>query len=298
MEAKRCEMCPRKCRTDRNSAPGLCGVGTALRASLVSRHMWEEPCISGIAGSGTVFFSGCPLKCVFCQNKELSRECAGEDISAERLSEIFLQIQLSGAHNINLVTPTQFTAQICEALAYVKDRLNVPVIWNSSGYELPGTLELTRGLVDIYMPDFKYVSNELAERYSGVPDYASVAGEALGFMYSMLGPASFTENGLMKRGLIVRHLVLPGCRKDSIEVMRRIASIVPPEKMVLSLMAQYTPDFYDGEDKKLRRRVTTFEYECVREEALRLGFSGYMQSPGAATTAFTPHFGSKLTISL
>ncbi len=293
-----CVLCPRRCGADREKGPGLCGAGNELTVSLVSRHMWEEPCISGTGGSGTVFFSGCSLKCVFCQNRELSRDCRGEKITPGRLSEIFLEIQDSGVHNINLVTPTHFTGLICESLAAVKSRLRIPVVWNSSGYELPATLELTRGLADIYMPDFKYVSPTLASEYSGAPDYAERAAESLKFMYEMLGPAVIADDGLMKRGILLRHLVLPGCRKDSIQVLRTVAETVSPEDIILGLMAQYTPDFYTGELKNLRRRVTTFEYESVRAEALRLGFNGYMQSPGAATAAFTPHFGDRLRIEL
>ena len=268
--------------------------------------MYEEPPISGKRGSGTVFFSGCSLRCVFCQNGELSRDCLGEDISADRLSELFLQINKSGVHNINLVTPSHYADLICIALRAVKDQLTIPVIWNGSGYERAETLELLRGLVDIYMPDFKYFSSDLAVRYSGAADYAQYAVRSLKFMYDMLGPVSFDGNaadsgdsrGLLTRGILVRHLVLPGCRKDSVNVLRLIADSVPVENILLGLMSQYTPDFYTGNEKNLSRRVTTFEYESVREEAIRLGFDGYMQSPSSATTAFTPPFTGKLTVEL
>ena len=183
-------------------------------------------------------------------------------------------------------------------LAAVKGKLHVPVVWNSGGYERPETLERLRGLVDIYMPDFKYISSELSLRYSGVRDYAERTAEAIAFMYKMLGRAEFDEGGLMRRGVLVRHLVLPACRRDSEAVLRRLAEIVPPADVVLGLMSQYTPSFYSGEEKNLRRRVTTFEYESVRKVALELGFEGYMQSPMSATAEFTPKFTNDLKIEL
>lgn len=293
-----CTLCPRQCRADRTRSAGFCGVGASLRVSRVSRHRFEEPCLSGTRGSGTVFFSGCQMHCAFCQNRELSFGGIGEEISAARLSELFLQLRDAGVHNINLVTPTHFTPQICEALAAVRPRLGIPVVWNSSGYELPGTLGLTRGLVDIYLPDFKYVSPEIAAKYSACPDYADRAAEALAYMFDMLGPCVRDAEGLLRRGVLVRHLCLPGCRKDSAAVLHRIADTVPTDKILLGLMAQYTPSFYVGEDKTMRRRVTTFEYESVRKTALALGFDGYMQSPTAATEEFTPHFTERLTVDL
>ena len=292
-----CRLCPHNCGVDRSIGRGICGSGENIRISRVSKHMWEEPCISGSMGSGTVFFSGCSLGCVFCQNKPLSCDCIGEDVTAERLGKIFLDVQSSGAHNINLVTPTHFTDKIADALKLVRQRLEIPVVWNSSGYELPGTLSLLQGLVDIYMPDFKYISPELAVEYSSAPDYADYAAMSLKYMYDMLGPAEMS-GGLMKRGVLVRHLVLPGCRKDSIAVLEKIAETVPVGDIILGLMAQYTPDFYKGKHANLRRRVTTFEYESVRKRANELGFEGYMQSPMSATTGFTPEFTDKLKIEL
>lgn len=302
-----CTLCPRRCGVDRTAARGACGAPAALRVSRVSRHMYEEPPISGTRGSGTVFFSGCSLSCLFCQNRELSRDCLGEDVTPAELASLFLRLRDAGVHNVNLVTPTHYTDRICEALAMVKGELGIPVVWNCGGYELPETLELTRGLVDIYMPDFKYVSPELAEKFSAAPDYADRAAEALRFMVELLGPVELDGDGLMTRGVLVRHLVLPGCRRDSIAVLRKIAETVPVSEILLGLMSQYTPDFYvpepargltAAEDRALSRRVTTYEYETVRAEALRLGFDGFMQSPHSATTAFTPHFTKKLTVDL
>lgn len=302
-----CTLCPHRCGADRALAPGVCGAPAALRVSRVSRHLFEEPPISGTRGSGTVFFSGCSLGCVFCQNRELSRGCIGEDLTPARLCELFFTLRDAGVHNVNLVTPTHYTDLICEALALARPTLGIPVVWNSSGYELPETLELTRGLVDIYLPDFKYVSPSLALKYSAAPDYADVAAAALRFMFDTLGPVVLDGDGLMTRGVLVRHLVLPGSRRDSIGVLNRIAQTVPVGDVLLGLMSQYTPDFYvpepargltAAEDRALRRRVTTYEYESVRAEALRLGFDGFMQSPRSATTAFTPHFTEKLTVEL
>ncbi len=317
-----CSLCPRKCGADRTSATGFCGVSRAPRVSLVMRHMWEEPCICGGAGAGAVFFSGCQLRCVFCQNAALSRGCAGEDISVARLSEIFAQTAESGVASLDLVTPTHFTPQICEALSLVKDRIKIPVVWNSSGYESPETLAMTSGLVDIYMPDFKFASSAVSLELCGVSDYAARAAEAVAFMYRQLGPRRYSAPAavrpspaappgpgaagpapeapapLLRRGLLVRHLCLPGRRRDSLEVLRILSETVPPDGIVLSLMSQYTPDFYSGSDRALHRRLTTFEYDSVVGAACDLGFSGYMQSPGSADSGYTPYFPDRLTVSL
>lgn len=293
-----CRLCPRMCGVDRSATAGFCHAPAGLRVSRASRHMYEEPCISGTRGSGTVFFSGCNMRCVFCQNAPISCGCLGEDITVARLCGIFLTLRDAGVHNINLVTPTHYTDLIREALLSVRGSLGIPVVWNSSGYELPETLASLRGLVDIYMPDFKYISPVLSEKYSGAADYAERAAECVSFMYGMLGDAVLDGDGLMKSGLLIRHLVLPGCRADSALVLRRIAAAVPVQGVLLGLMSQYTPDFYPGDERNLKRRVTTFEYEAVLAEAERLGFRGYMQSPMSATTAFTPPFTGSLRVDL
>lgn len=295
-----CFDCPRLCGARREAGPGFCGGGSpGVRVSLVSRHMWEEPCISGKKGAGTVFFSGCSLKCAFCQNRALSFEGAGSEISVDRLSEIFLKLRDAGVGCLDLVTPTHYTRAVCEALRAVKHRLGIPVVWNSGGYELPGTLALTDGLVDVYMPDFKFHSPELAAGLADCPDYRERASEALSFMYRMLGPASFDAGGMMTRGLLVRHLLLPGCRADSFAVLEDIASAVPPGDIVLSLMSQYTPGFYRGDDRRFKRRVTTFEYRSVLRRAEQLGFvKGYAQSAASADPAYTPDFPDELKMEL
>lgn len=293
-----CNICPRECGIDRESAVGICRSGAIPKISRVSRHMYEEPAICGAGGAGTVFFSGCNLGCVFCQNSVISRKSVGKEFDEKELSELFLTVAASGVSSLDLVTPTHFTPTVAAALSLVKDKLNIPVVWNSGGYESTESLSLLRGLVDIYLPDFKYYSSEISAKYSHAADYRERAEESLLYMYDMLGAAEFDPSGMMKKGIIVRHLVLPGQRKDSIACLRRLAEILPVKDIRLSLMSQYTPDFYMGEDKNLRRRLTTFEYESVRTEALRLGFDGYMQAPSSASAEYTPDFSDTFSIDL
>ena len=260
--------------------------------------MYEEPAICGERGAGTVFFSGCNLGCVFCQNSVISRKSVGKEFDEKELSELFLTVASSGVSSLDLVTPTHFTPTVAAALALVKDKLSIPVVWNSGGYESIESLSLLRGLVDVYLPDFKYYSSEISAKYSHAADYRERAEEALSFMYDMLGAADIDNGGMMKKGIIVRHLVLPGHRSDSIAALRRLAEIIPAADVRLSLMSQYTPDFYHGEHKNLLRRVTTFEYESVLREAINLGFDGYMQSPSSASAKYTPDFSATFSIDL
>ncbi len=257
-------------------------------------HFYEEPPISGKNGSGTVFFSGCPLGCVFCQNRAISRRAPGtppgKAYGEEELAALFLEMEALGAHNLNLVTPTHYAGKIAAALRRAKPQLHIPVVYNTGGYELPETLAQFEGLVDIYLPDFKYVSPELSAAYSGAPDYATHARAALREMFRQVGGA-VCENGLMKRGLIVRHLVLPGCRKDSIAVLHELAELLPRGEYYLSLMRQYTPDFAPPEaPKNLHRRLTAFEYDSVAAVAAELGFEGFLQEKSSASAAYTPRF--------
>lgn len=295
---KQCNICPRRCGVDRESTVGICRSGSKAVISRVSRHMYEEPAICGERGAGTVFFSGCNLGCVFCQNSVISRKSVGKEFDERELAELFLTVASSGVSSLDLVTPTHFTPTVAAALALVKDKLSIPVVWNSGGYESIESLALLRGLVDVYLPDFKYYSSEISAKYSHAADYRERAEEALSFMYNMLGAAEFDKDGMMKKGIIVRHLVLPGQRKDSIACLRRLAEILPVADIRLSLMSQYTPDFYRGDDKNLLRRLTTFEYESVRAEALRLGFEGYMQAPSSASAEYTPDFCDTFSIDL
>lgn len=286
-----CTACPRACGVDRDVAKGYCGQGNAFRIARAALHLWEEPCISGTRGSGTVFFSGCNLGCVFCQNYRVSHRGQGMEISADGLQEKMLELQEQGAHNINLVTPTHFALQLVPVLAAVKPQLHIPIVYNTGGYESPETLELLAPYVDVWMPDFKFADGQTARNYASAPDYPEVAARAIAGMHELAGDVQFDADGIMTRGVLVRHLVLPGCRKDSIAVLDRLAGIVPVQGIRLSLMSQYTPEFAARAPyPNLHRRVTTFEYESVMAHAERLGFVGYMQERTSATARYTPEF--------
>jgi len=280
-----CKLCPRRCGTDRSTGSGFCGATDKIKIARAGLHFWEEPCISGENGSGTVFFSGCTMKCAYCQNYEISHENFGKTVTAQRLAEIFYELQEKGAHNINLVTPTHYLPWIAEALEIAKPK--VPVVYNCGGYENPETIREYGKYFDIFLTDIKYYSDELSAKYSKAPDYFRFALESAREMAEITGEPVF-EDGIMKRGTIIRHLVLPGHRQDSIEVLRHID--IPKEKFILSLMSQFTPK---GEAEKvgLGRRITTFEYNSVVDEALRLGFdTGYMQEKSSANEEFIPPF--------
>ena len=286
-----CRLCPRKCGTDRRIAPGLCGMGAAVTAAKASLHQWEEPCIAYKNGAGTVFFSGCSLRCCFCQNNVISSECFGAEVSVSRLGDIFLSLQDRGADNIELVTPTHFVPSIIAALDRVKHRLEVPVVYNSSGYELTETIAMLDGYVDVYLPDIKYFSPELSGKYSKAPDYFARASEAVLAMTGQAGELVFSSEGALLRGTVIRHLVLPGCRKDSMEIMRWIAGNVPEDRTLVSIMNQYTPfDFIPPEFPELRRRVTKMEYNSVVKLADELGIKGYTQEPSSASDKYVPDF--------
>lgn len=288
-----CELCPRVCGVDRTSGRvGYCGEKREMRISRIALHPYEEPPISGKSGSGTVFFCGCSLRCVFCQNRDISRgQSAGKIYTPKDLAKELLTLQEMGASNINLVTPTHFADRVAETLKAVKGELRIPVVYNSSGYETPATLDMLDGLVDVYMPDLKYMSSKLAKKYSSAPDYPAVAEKAIEKMYKQVGKCKYNPDGTLARGVLVRHLVLPGSRKDSIAVLERLSVLVPTEHILLSLMSQYTPDFaLDSEFEILHRRLTRFEYDSVVRVAESLGFEGFIQSMSSATKAYTPKF--------
>ncbi len=283
---KLCLMCPRHCNTNRSVGRGFCGEGDTVRISRAAAHFWEEPCISGTSGSGTVFFSGCNLRCVFCQNRQISRGNVGKELSVKELSEVFLKLQGTGVHNINLVTPTHFSAQILDALRI--SELDIPVVWNSGGYESAEVIRSLCGEVDIYMPDFKYISGELSSKYSGAGDYFAVASAALDEMVLQRGGATF-DGDLMTSGVLVRHLILPGCIDDSKAVLRflhrRYGSAI-----YISIMRQYTPMAADLPDS-LSRAVTDAEYGEVCAYAARLGIeNGFLQEKEAISESFIPPF--------
>jgi len=304
---KYCTACPRECRAERGAGVlGYCRCGKVVHLSRVSLHMWEEPPVSGKRGSGTLFFTGCSLGCVFCQNREISRAETGRAFTESQLESAMLSLRDAGAHNINLVTPTHYLNTVARVLEAVKPRLGIPVVYNCGGYEKVESLKRLEGLVDVYLPDCKYFSSELSARYSSAEDYFTVASKALMEMYRQTGAVTFAADGrgiphcyeekddLIIRGLIVRHLVLPGCRKDSIRILEELAEILPVEKIRLSLMRQFTPDFVP-KDKypELCRRLTAFEYDSVLKTARELGFIGYTQAPESASSRFTPEFNSE-----
>lgn len=290
MDARHCTLCPRRCGADRTKGRGRCGMGDEMTVARAALHAWEEPCISGTRGSGAIFFSGCALGCLFCQNAEISTQGKGQTVSVARLSALFLRLQAEGAHNINLVNPTHFAPWIAEALKIAKPALRIPVVYNTGGYDSAEALEEMRGLVDVYLPDFKYVDPGLSAAYSGAADYFAVASRAIQEMYRQVGPVQRDKDGLLQKGVLIRHLLLPGCRKDAMAVIDHIKSALPVDKILFSLMSQYTPCDRAVGHAQLGRRVTTFEYDSVLAHAQQAGLCGYGQARSAATTAYTPAF--------
>ena len=284
-----CNLCPRNCNADRSVHPGVCGVGAAALVCRAAPHYGEEPCISGTRGSGTVFFAGCNLRCVFCQNHDISRGTAGEAVSVAQLRDIFLRLRDCGVHNIKLVTPTHYSDVIAEALAGLS--LDIPVVWNSSGYESVETLRQLEGLVQVYMPDFKYSDASLAAEYSAAPDYPEVALAAVCEMYRQTGPFALDDDGILHRGVLIRHLILPGAAENTLRVIDAVEDNLPANKILFSLMSQYTPMPGLERFPALRRRITQAEYDRCADY---LAFSdieyGYFQSPESATDEMIPDF--------
>ncbi len=291
LDLKKCVLCPRKCGADRSRTPGYCGAGEKAKVALVSLHPWEEPCLTGEKGAGTVFFSHCNLKCCYCQNYEISHEGRGIEVSAERLGEIFLEQQERGAGTLDLVTPTQYVPQILEALQQAEERgFSLPVVYNCGGYEREEVLEELRGFVDIFLPDLKYVNEKSALEYSKAPDYAETAKRAIRKMRELTGSVRMNVDGRMERGVLVRHMVLPGHRKESMEVLDWLWGEFG-DSIYISLMNQYTPMYRAGDYKNLSRRLTTFEYESVADHARELGITQcYLQERRAASEEYVPVF--------
>lgn len=255
-------------------------------------YMWEEPCISGTYGSGAVFFSGCPLKCVFCQNRPIALGDAGIPVTIDRLSDIFLELQDQGAHNINLVTPTHYVPQIIEALHLARaSGLHLPIVYNTGSYELPETVRLLTHEVEIFLPDLKFYAAALSERYAGAPDYFDIASHAVAEMVKIAGPPEYDAEGLLRRGVIVRHMILPGHTKDSEHILSYLYSTYGNE-IILSIMNQYTP--MKGIEvlyPELARKVTKREYDKVLDYALKIGITNaYLQEGGTAKDSFIPPF--------
>ena len=289
--SKKCSLCPRLCLADRNITTGYCGVKNTLRVARAALHFWEEPCLSGEEGSGAVFFTGCNLRCVFCQNYEIARAEQGKEITIERLTEIFLELQDQNANNINLVTATHYVPQVVEALRAAKEKgLHIPVVYNCGGYESVETLKMLEGLVDIYLPDFKYLDSERAKRYSRAGDYPEIAKKALAEMVRQQPEAVFDERGIMEKGVIVRHLMLPGGIKDSKAVVNYLYETYG-DQIFLSLMNQYTPLPHVAEYPEINRKLKKFEYDRLVDYAIFLGVeNGFIQEGETAKESFIPAF--------
>ena len=282
-----CNQCPRRCNVDRENALGYCKAPNAYKLARASLHFWEEPCISGKSGSGAVFFSGCNLGCVFCQNYEISHKCKGVEVSEERLIRIFEHLVDEGANNINLVNPTHYAVQLAHTLKKYKPP--VPVVYNTSGYDSVDTLKLLDGLVDIYLPDFKYMRNDKALRYSRAEDYPQFAMPALTEMKRQVGNDVFDENGIMKRGMIIRHLVLPGNTNSAIQALDYLAENFGDT--YISVMAQYVPCTDLSEYKEINRKITKREYDKVVDHILELGLEKvFLQKLESATEDYIPDF--------
>lgn len=292
MDMRSCTLCPRMCRVDRTAGEkGFCGMGVAVQGARAALHMWEEPCISGKKGSGAIFFSGCTLKCVFCQNREIAEGKYGKEISSQRLTEIFLELQGKGAANINLVTAGHFVVPVKEALLRAKEQgLAIPVIYNSGGYERVETLRFLEQVVDVWLPDFKYMDGRLAREYSKAEDYPQTAKKALEEMVRQAGECRFDKEGYIQKGVIVRHLILPGHTRDSMEILSYLHKTYG-EHIYISVMNQYTPLPQVKDLEPLNRKVTRREYRRVLDFALELGIEqGYFQEGETAKESFIPLF--------
>ena len=289
---KECHLCPRNCGVDRLAGQkGFCGVDAGIMVARAALHMWEEPCISGKEGSGAVFFSGCSLGCAFCQNRTISKGQSGKVITVEHLAELFLDLQAQKANNINLVTAGHFLPQVREALILAKEQgLTIPVVYNSSGYEKAEMLRYLEGLVDIYLPDLKYLEADLAGKYSHAKDYPEVAMKALEEMVRQVGMPEFDERGMMKKGVIVRHLLLPGHVRNSKKVLEYLYGTYG-DQIYISLMNQYTPMPAMKDDPQLSRKVTDREYDRLLDHAISFGVTNcFIQEGETAKESFIPEF--------
>jgi putative pyruvate formate lyase activating enzyme len=289
---KKCNLCPRKCYVNRlDGELGFCNSSNDIKIAKVTLHNWEEPCISGLLGSGTVFFSNCNLKCVFCQNNNISQMGIGKIVSITRLSEIFLEHQNRGAHNINLVTPTHFVPQIIEALILAKGNgLNIPILYNSNGYENVDTIKALSGFIDVYLPDLKYYKDKYALKYSGARNYFKTASEAITEMFSQVGEVKFDTNGIIQKGVIIRHLMLPSLLFDSKKIMDFIYTTFH-DSVYISLMNQYTPMHNAVKYCEINKPLNPDHYDALIEYCLNLGITKcFIQGSGTSSTAFVPDF--------
>ncbi|CDD16984.1 radical SAM domain protein [Clostridium sp. CAG:798] len=291
-ELKQCKICPHNCNVNRlNGKIGRCKCTDKIKIALASVHNYEEPCISGINGSGTIFFSNCNMNCIYCQNYEISQLGKGKEISIKELTDIFINQQEKGVNNINLVTPTMYAFQIIEAIKLAKKNgLIIPIIYNTNGYEKIETLKALQGYIDVYLPDLKYYSNKLSIKYSKVNNYFSVATEAIKEMYRQVGTPKFNEDGIIQRGIIIRHLVLPNYIQNSKNILKWIKENMPQDVYV-SIMAQYFPTYKAKEDELLNRKLTKKEYKEIENFLYTLDLkNGYIQELGEHEEEYVPDF--------
>ena len=287
---KNCNLCPRNCNINREKKHGYCHANNKLKIARAALHYYEEPCISGTNGSGAIFFTYCNLKCIFCQNYEISTKNIGKEISIEKLSDICLNLQNQGANNINLVTPTHYIPLIKEALIKAKNKgLTIPIIYNTSGYEKVSSLKLLEGLIDIYIPDLKYKSEILGKKYSNAPDYFNITTKAIKEMYRQVGKPKFSKEGIMQKGLIVRHLAIPENEKDSKEILSYLYNTYK-NNIYISLMNQYTP-IRKTKYNELNRKLSKKEYYNLIDYAISLGIENcFVQEEGTQKKSFIPDF--------
>ena len=288
----KCDICPRMCKVNRLAGKtGFCRCDEKIKIALVSSHYFEEPCISGKEGSGTIFFSNCNLACIYCQNHEVSQEGKGKEVSIERLSEIMLEQQSRGVNNINLVTGTMYIYQIIEAIKLAKKNgLTIPIVYNTSGYENVETIKDLKGIVDIYLPDLKYYTDELATKYSNCPNYFEIATEAIKEMARQVPENQFNEKGIMTKGLIIRHLILPNHVQNSKNILKWIKDNLP-SKTYVSVMAQYFPTYKAKDNMEINRKINKKEYEQIENYLYTLDLTeGYMQDLGEHEEEYVPNF--------
>lgn len=291
---KNCVLCPRRCGADRsNGETGFCGATDKIKIARSALHFWEEPCISGKNGSGTVFFSHCSMKCVFCQNYEISAQSMGYEVTPDELADCFLDLERQGANNINLVTPTHYVPQIINAIKTAKKNgLALPILYNTSGYENVETLRTLSGLIDIYMPDMKYMSDKYAVRYSGAPDYFNIASKAIAEMFRQVGTPIF-KDGIMQKGVIVRHLMLPGLLFDTKHIIDYLYKTYG-DNIFISLMSQYTPLEHVKKYPELYRRLNPKHYEAMIDYCSSLGITNaFIQEGDTSKESFIPSFSDK-----
>lgn len=288
---KKCNLCPRNCLVDRSKTTGVCGMKDKLVIARASLHMWEEPCISGENGSGTIFFTGCNLKCIFCQNRDISTKLIGQEVSIDEFADICLNLQKQGAHNINLVTPTHFVPLIVDGIKLAKGKgLSIPIVYNTSSYETKETIKMLNGIIDIYLPDAKYYDDEYAIKYSHAPNYFETSSNAIKEMYNQVGKPQFDENGMMIKGVIVRHLMLPGLKEDTKKILNYLYQEYQ-NNIYISIMNQYTPMKHFETYQELNHKINDEDYDEIINYALDLGIEkAFIQEGDTANDSFIPDF--------